>query len=217
MSRLIDLTGRRFGRLTVSHRAPDGIQPSGQRSVRWLCECDCGNTAIVRAAHLRDGHTKSCGCWNKDEATRNATTHGMDNTRLYRIYTYMKSRCYNKNRQRYRDYGGRGIAMCDEWKESFEKFFEWSMQNGYNDSLTIDRIDVNKGYYPENCRWANHYDQAHNKRNNHKIEIDGTTKTITEWSREMNISVSSILYRMRNGWNEKDAVITPPSRSVKSR
>ena len=163
MSNLKDITGERFGRLVVLHRVPS--YKTG--NARWLCQCDCGKQTIVRSGSLYSGGTKSCGCLRSDNFQKlgNARKKEHTDSRQYNIWRSMKQRCHNPNNARYKDYGGRGITVCDEWLNSFEAFYKWSLSSGYRDDLSIDRIDNDKGYFPENCRWATAVEQYHNKRN----------------------------------------------------
>lgn len=170
MSAKKDLTGQRFGRLTV-------ICDSGKRKrsfVVWRCVCDCGNIAEVKTDSLKSGNTKSCGCLHDERAIEKCKkmndssnkykTHGMTGTRIFRIYCGMKNRCYNKTNKDYKHYGSRGIKVCDEWLADFMAFYNWAIANGYSDELTIDRKDVNGNYAPDNCKWSTRAEQARNQR-----------------------------------------------------
>lgn len=188
-----DLTGQRFGRLVV-------VQFSHVKSKQtyWLCKCDCGNTKVCRAGHLRYGATKSCGCLRIENTSIANSTHGMSKTRLYGIWQNMLKRTEKASNHAYADYGGRGIRVCDAWHD-FTVFMEWSLLNGYAENLTIDRIDVNGDYEPSNCRWITMYEQAGNKRNTIKITLDGQTKTLVEWCKLKGCTYMKAYKRYRKG------------------
>ena len=154
-----DITGQKFGRLTALHR----LHNTKGRMSKWLCVCECGNFVEVRLNSLTSGLTKSCGCLKKDN---HYVKHSKKNTRLYRTWKSMKSRCYNNHVDRYPNYGGRGIKVCDEWLNDFMSFYNWAMANGYDDKLTIDRINVDGNYEPNNCRWVDMKQQLRNTQRN---------------------------------------------------
>lgn len=165
MRRIINLTGQKFGCLTVISRSVDHIQPSGTKRAKWLCRCECGNNVEVTGINLRRGKTKSCGCITKDlNRRRRGTFHGESHTKLYHVWSQMIQRCTNPKQKKYPIYGGRGITVCEEWKYSYLRFRNWAMTNGYAEGLSIDRIDVDGNYEPSNCRWATSLEQAANKR-----------------------------------------------------
>lgn len=189
-----DLTGMKFGRLTVLRRAEN----DKWGFVRWLCVCDCGNEVCTSGASLRSGHTQSCGCLRRERIVDSTTKHNGSHTKLYTIWQGMKRRCFNKNHKHYHLYGGRGITVHSEWIDNFGAFRDWAMSAGYTDGLTLDRIDVNGNYEPSNCRWITMHDQARNKSTNVIVSYHGEEGCLTDMCRKLNISKAIARHRMKN-------------------
>lgn len=188
--RLLNLAGKRFGKLTVIKR------DSSKKGTSWLCRCDCGNETSVRRDHLLNGNTRSCGC---ERIVHGGTRKGADN-RLYRIWHNMRQRCLNSRFVDYPNYGARGITVCGEWaaRDSFPLFRDWSLANGYAENLTLDRINNDDGYSPDNCRWATIEQQSSNKRTNRIIN----GKTVMQWAKEFGLPYNTLRNRLaRRGWN----------------
>lgn len=203
---LINLVGQRFGRLEVTSLYPEKDKYSHSK---WVCKCDCGNTIIVLGGLLRHGHKKSCGCLYKESRQFVAKKHGDSKTRLYCLWNGIKARCYYKKHKEYMNYGGRGIAICEEWLD-YETFKNWAYSHGYNDTLTIERVDINKNYCPKNCLWISRKQQAWNKTSTVKVFYKNKYWTIKELSEETGLAVNLLRSRIRNqGWTVEKAVTEP--------
>lgn len=189
MAHFKDLTGERFGRLVVigvSRRVKSGKR----ERYYWKCKCDCGRIKEVRTDCLTGGLVQSCGCLKKEQNRINLTKfhrHKLSHTKLWDTYYSMKSRCYDPADKRYKDYGGRGIKVCEEWKNSFDEFANWAVSHGFDKNLQIDRINNNGDYSPENCRWVTQKENCRNRRSNVLIEYNGKMITLVEFSEIMNI------------------------------
>lgn len=201
----VNLDGQRFGNATV-------IKQIGTKNhaVLWECLCDCGNTFKTTSGHLISGHSKSCGCLRKKQTSLNFKKHGESETRLHRVWSNMKTRCTNVNNRSYKNYGGRGIKICSQWLNDFAAFSEWAKNNGYSANLTIDRMDNDKGYNPENCRWVDTKTQNRNRRSNHLFEYKGEKKTLAEWCEEYDLKLHTLLKRISLGWSMEKALTTRP-------
>lgn len=193
---LQDLTGQRFGRLVAIKLSEKRVG----RKTFWDCLCDCGDKKTIRTDSLKDASVRSCGCLKKEQDKKNlpngqgVVTHGLSKERIYRTWKGMKRRCENEDDERYASYGGRGIKICDEWQDVIT-FNDWAQNNGYNENLTIDRIDVNGNYEPSNCRWATWSEQSKNKQNTIRVEYNGKTQSIDEWCEELNLNPNTIRNR----------------------
>lgn len=213
MSKPIDLTGERYGRLTVTKCI--GKDKYGR--LMWRCQCDCGKESVVQSGNLRSGHTKSCGCL-EDENRKimgkiSRKTHGETHTRLFNIWQSMLERCYT-NGIGLKNYGERGIFVCDEWRE-FQRFRDWAKETGYSETAirgecTLERKNVNGPYSPENCRWATNKEQQNNRRNNFFITFRGKTQTLKQWTEELDLPYGTIRSRIKYlGWSIEDAFCVP--------
>lgn len=205
MSRFIDLTNQKFGRLTVIKRVDQ------KTPIRWLCKCECGNLKEVYATHLRSGNTLSCGCLAREIAVKmghqrdigkRSFKHGDFGTKLYGIWAGMKRRCYNRNTKYYADYGGRGIKVCEEWQE-YINFKQWAVSAGYKEGLTIERINVDFDYLPDNCKWISIHEQNLNKRNSVRIEYQGKIYSLKEIAAITGLKERTIQGRYERGWTTK--------------
>lgn len=197
-----NLVGQKFNRLTVIKY----IGSSERRKNRWLCKCDCGKLVKVETSHLKDGSTKSCGCFNQERIGDFNRKTGQTNTRLHYVYLNMLNRCYRKNSYSYKYYGGRGIHVCPEWQgeHGFENFYKWALESGYDKEAkrgecTLDRINVDGNYDPDNCRWVDLHTQANNKRTNRHIKINGEIGTVANMARKYNLNYG-VLLRYANGY-----------------
>ena len=199
-----ELIGKKFNSLTIKERVYETKSGKKTNKRYFRCVCDCGNETIVFLHDLKSGGTKTCGC----SKVKKFKTHGMSDTRIYGIWTDMKQRCLNKNSVAYKWYGGCGVTICDEWKNDFMNFYNWAINNGYKEDLTLDRIDSKGNYEPENCRWADSYTQLNNTSRNHYVTIDGETRTISQWARFIGCKPMAIHRRIMKGISDVDAVIS---------
>ncbi|MGI5274748.1 hypothetical protein ACQEUU_37325 [Nonomuraea sp. CA-218870] len=209
--KLVDLTGQRFGRLTVTG-------PYANR--RWTCRCDCGNVKAMLQYSLRNGRAKSCGCLRSEKTAERNRIHGMtrrnEKPSEFTIWVSMRARCEDPNSQGYPRYGGRGIAVCERWSSSFAAFYE-DMGPRPSSDHQLDRIDNDGPYSPENCRWLDRVGQANNRRDNEVLTINGETKTIAEWARETGLKYHTLFQRIfKLGWSVERA-LTQPTRPLRRR
>lgn len=203
-----DIIGQKFGRLTVIKL--DHIKTTYRKFYYYLCKCECGNEYVVIKGALLNGSTRSCGCYNNEvraEKCRQRAKHNLTDTRLHAIWEKMKGRCFCKTQPDYKIYGGRGITVCEEWKNDFMNFYSWAISNGYQDNLSIDRIDVNGNYEPNNCRWVSQKQQQRNRRNNRLITYNGETHCLFEWAEIYGINPKILSQRLnRDKMNFKQAI-----------
>lgn len=209
-----DLTGQKFGRWTVLNY--DHTDRS--RSAYWMCKCECGNTKVVKSASLRAGRSKSCGCLHREISReiglKTNKTHGQFGTPLYFVWNTMKQRCNNTNSTSYAGYGGRGIIVCNEWKD-FIPFHKWAIGNGYHEGLSIDRKDNDGPYAPWNCRWVTNKTQCRNRRSTTRFLHDGKDLTLPEWEEEIGIKQQTLSSRIYTyGWNIEKALATIVNKKI---
>ena len=208
MGKKNDITGKRYGRLIVVKRWEK--LPSGHS--KWLCVCDCGKPKIVEDSNLKHSDKISCGCWQKELYIENSKWKGESHSHLFQVWQSMIKRCKNPKAQNYKYYGGRGITVCDDWSDNKNGYFlfkGWALSNGYIDGLSLERIDVNGNYSPQNCKWIPLKEQAKNRRNCNMITFNGETKNLTEWSRILGIKRYTLFSRLKNGWSIEKAFTTP--------
>jgi len=202
-----DLTNQKFGKLTVKKL----YGTNKHRAAIWECECECGQITYVLSQNLLSGHTKSCGCSSKHGGARRGHEE-----RLYHVWQSMKQRCENVNNHNYVWYGANGIDVCDEWQE-YMSFKKWAYENGYNDDAlrgecTLDRIDVKKGYSPQNCRWTSMADQNRNKSYHRYVEYRGEKYTVTQLADKVGMNKDTLVYRLNANWSVEDAINKPINR-----
>ena len=209
MGKYKDLVGKRFGSFTVLRRSAE--KPSNGGAL-WECLCDCGNVVLRRTTRLISGRTTHCGCKSNPSAVMSRTmrkhgaTAGKKPLRIYKEWVRMKTCCYTKGYDHYSYYGGRGIGVCEEWRTNYTNFEHWAHSNGYADDLTLDRIDYNKDYSPENCRWVSVAEQQRNKRSNILVSVGSKTVCLAEACRLLNLPYGTIHARIRRGINPQDAI-----------
>lgn len=201
-SKLQDLTGQKFGRWNV-------LEKTDRKSVSvsyWKCVCECGTVREVLANQLKSGRSKSCGCYSREEKSARFTemnkktkvTHGYYGTRLYSIWSSMKARCETKTNGSYKNYGAKGIKVCEPWRD-FSIFKDWALSNGYEDSLTIERMDIKGNYEPSNCKWVTMKEQQNNRSNTTFVMYNNESKPISAWCDELGLDYELISGRYRNG------------------
>ena len=194
--KITDMIGRKFGRWLV---IGESSERNSSGDVRYLCKCDCGNEKTVSGTSLRQGKTTSCGCYNREIITKG---YRFSEEKLYSVWSAMRQRCGNPHDKAYKNYGGRGIRVCNEWS-NYQVFREWALNNGYKHGLWLDRIDNNSDYSPNNCRWATTKEQARNKRISVMLTIGGTTKNIADWADCSGVGVATIRRRIELGWDNE--------------
>jgi hypothetical protein len=202
-----NLIGQKFGHLTVVGKAENNTQ--GKQM--WICKCDCGREKAkpTDTYSLKHGKVKSCGCLYFESNKERNKKHGLTHSRIYNIWISMRSRCNYVGDVAYKNYGGRGIKVCQEWNNDFQAFYDWAMLHGYTDKLTVDRVDPNDDYCPQNCRWSTMKEQQNNRRNNRRIVYKNKPYTVSQLAEKLNLSRNALVWRLDNGWEEDEISLTP--------
>lgn len=211
----LNIVGQKFNRLLVLELDKIVFTKSGIKLERYICKCDCGTIKSILRTGVTSGKTKSCGCFNRERASRENSTHGKSTHPLYGVWRGIKQRCLDANSQSYPRYGGKGTTVCEEWKDSFQVFYDWAMKSGYRKGLSIDRIDNTGNYEPSNCRWADIYIQANNMSSNKILEVFGDRDTLANLVKKYGkASYSVINYRLERGWEIERAFTQPPGKFI---
>lgn len=201
--------GKKYNRLTVISIGEPRKRCDGRNHNTVNCICECGKEGNYKLTEVVSGHSGSCGCLRRDNTKKAKTTHGQTDTPLYYVYNGMKARCYDDKKAQYKDYGGRGIKVCDEWLENPSSFFEWALNNGYKRGLHIDRENNNGNYDPSNCRWVTRKVNNRNTRRSKYVTYKGETKVLADWCDELGLEYLKINHRLWRGWNVERAFETP--------
>lgn len=201
------IIGKRYGKLKVVSFEKFVISNAGIKTSLWKCKCDCGNEIYVKRNYLTNGDVKSCGCLKTELLIKRSSKHGKCRTKLYYVFCAMKQRCYNPKSKSYSSYGGRGITICDEWLSDFNTFYAWAVESGYKNTLTIERLNVNGNYEPNNCTWIPMSDQSKNRRVNRVYSYNGKEKNISEWAKELGINRYTLSGRIdKLGYSFEEAI-----------
>ena len=203
-----DLTGWKFGRLFVVSKIP-----ITRDETEWICACSCGSLKVATTANLLNGKTSHCGCEASANRAMAVVKHGMYGTSIYSTWSSMIKRCYDPRTNSYKNYGGKGISVCREWKRDFSSFHNWAIANGYREGLQIDRKRWSGNYEPRNARWVTPTVNANNRESNHRLTLNGKTMTLAEWGLETGISQYTLSGRIGRGWSVEKALTTPPDQS----
>lgn len=202
MALRLNVVGNKYGKLTVKEFV------GRKNNSSWFrCECECGGETVTTSNNLVRGHTVSCGCVNKEKLLARSVTHGLSHKHpLYTSWIGMKNRCYYEKHNRFEHYGGKGITVCDEWKDNFKAFYDWAILNGWEKGKSIDRKENDKNYCPENCKFSSIQEQNRNRTSNIFIEWNGRTQCVTDWANEVNYSPATLRQRMKKGWTIEEVL-----------